>query len=418
MKITDKINFRQPKYTLPAVLYPLLLFVGYFIFNFSNIEPADVGSKMQATEYYNDKLPDANLKGDGIGDKYSNMLNNFGKIKDGSAVENIERDDEDQKEEYHSQYSDAEIAAMDRQSEEAKKSMERLQKLQDEIKSRQPGQERQEEEQDTRSRKGNTDDEERTLEELRKALAEARNERAQYTGSVTSGTDDGTDNSRTDTQEKGKKCKGNGKGNDSEKAANGKSVREISEDARAEEVVRKHRVTSDYFNTIASNESQSRLIRAIVDEDIKAVDGSRIRLRLLDDIDIGDRTIAKGSYLYCTLNGFGQQRVKGSVTSVLVGDELVRVSLSIYDTDGLEGLYVPKSSFTETTKDIVSEAVGQNMTITDGSTSSTTGRWGSQVLQNAYQKAANALSKSIRKNRVKVKYGTQVYLINSKQKSK
>lgn len=52
---------------------------------------------MQTTEYYNDKLPDANLKGDGIGDKYSNMVNNFGKIKDESAVENIERGNEDQK---------------------------------------------------------------------------------------------------------------------------------------------------------------------------------------------------------------------------------------------------------------------------------------------------------------------------------
>jgi hypothetical protein len=41
-----------------------------------------------------------------------------------------------------------------------------------------------------------------------------------------------------------------------------------------------------------------------------------------------------------------------------------------------------------------------------------------QALQNAYQKAANALSKNIRKNKVKVKYGTQVYLVNSREKRK
>ena len=41
-----------------------------------------------------------------------------------------------------------------------------------------------------------------------------------------------------------------------------------------------------------------------------------------------------------------------------------------------------------------------------------------QALQNAYQKASNALSKNIKKNRVKIKYGTQVYLINSKEKKK
>ena len=158
------------------------------------------------------------------------------------------------------------------------------------------------------------------------------------------------------------------------------------------------------------------MIKAIVDEEIKAVDGSRVRLRLLDDIDIGERTIAKGSYLYCTLSGFSQQRIKGTVKSVLVDDELVKVNLSIYDTDGLEGLYVPRSSFRETSKDVASGAMSQSMTINDGSTNSSMGRWGMQALQNAYQKTANAISKSIRKNKVKIKYGTQVYLINSREK--
>ena len=91
---------------------------------------------------------------------------------------------------------------------------------------------------------------------------------------------------------------------------------------------------------------------------------------------------------------------------------------SIYDTDGLEGLYVPKSSFSETAKDIVSGTVSQNMNINDGSSTSSTGKWGMQALQNAYQKAANALSKNIRKNKVKVKYGTQVFLVNSREKRK
>lgn len=31
--ITDKINFKQPKYMLPAILYPLLLITGYLVFD-------------------------------------------------------------------------------------------------------------------------------------------------------------------------------------------------------------------------------------------------------------------------------------------------------------------------------------------------------------------------------------------------
>ena len=69
MSITDKINFRQPKYMLPAILYLPLLFFGYFFFRFFNIEKVELDDKKQTTAYYNDKLPDANLKGDGIGDK-------------------------------------------------------------------------------------------------------------------------------------------------------------------------------------------------------------------------------------------------------------------------------------------------------------------------------------------------------------
>ena len=101
MKLTEKINFRQPKYMLPAILYIPILFLGFFVIRLFGTEKAEVDkSNLETTEFFNDKLPDANIKGDGIGDKYTNMLNDFGKIKDESAVENIERGGEDIKEEY------------------------------------------------------------------------------------------------------------------------------------------------------------------------------------------------------------------------------------------------------------------------------------------------------------------------------
>lgn len=131
----------------------------------------EVDDKKQTTAYYNDKLPDANLKGDGIGDKYSNMVNNFGKIKDESAVENIERGGEEQKESYQSQYTDAEVAALDRQSDEARQSMERLRRLQEQIKEQQ-----QKDNNVSGSHYGNTYDEQRTLEDLQNKLTDARDE--------------------------------------------------------------------------------------------------------------------------------------------------------------------------------------------------------------------------------------------------
>ena len=415
MKLTEKINFRQPKYMIPLVIYIPLLFCGYFVIELFNTEKADVdNSKLETTEYYNDKLPEAHIKGDGIGDKYSNMLNDFGKIKDKSAVENIDRVNDDTKESYESQYSDAELAAMDQSSSEAQASLERLRQIQQQIKDQQ---EKDNPLGNDRSQ-GNTEEEEQTLENLRKALAEARQEGLRQANGAMNDFEDASANAGTKARQS---IESNIKDEEIEAnvTTNENAVTEIAEEAKAEEVVKKQKETSEYFNTITTNEPEHKLIKAIIDEDIKAVDGSRVRLRLLDDIDIGERTIQAGSYLYCTMSGFSQQRVKGTVKSILYNDELIKVNLSLYDTDGLEGLYVPRSSFRETSQDIASGAMSQSMNLNDGSSSgSSFGRWGMQAIQNAYQKTTNAISKNIRKNKVKVKYGTQVYLINSKEKNR
>lgn len=407
MVLTDKINFRQPKYMLPAVIYIPLVLCGYFVLRLFNTEKADTRTA-EVTEYYNDKLPEANIKGDGIGDKYTNMLNDFGKIKDESAVENIERGNEKITEDYQSQYTDAEVAAMDQSSLQAQESMEKLRKMQEEIRKQQ---ERDSRYTDDRT-DGNTPEEDETLESLRQALADARNAGQRRIADMPKDVQDAVTEAESKTKQVAETVV------EQNVIPNEKAVVEISEEAHAEQVVKVQKETSEYFNTIAANEEEGKLIKAIVDEDITAVDGSRVRLRLLDDIDIGERTIRSGTYLYCIMSGFGQQRVKGTVKSILVNDELVKVNLSLYDTDGMEGLYVPKSAFRETATNIASGTLSQSMNINDGSATNSFGRWGMQALQNAVQKSTNAISKNIRKNKAKIKYGTQVYLINSREKRK
>ena len=171
-------------------------------------------------------------------------------------------------------------------------------------------------------------------------------------------------------------------------------------------MVRKVKTASDYFNTLAVNAREPKLIKAIIDEDIKAVDGSRVRLRLLDDVEINECVVKRGSYLYATMN----------ITSILIEDELVKVSLSLYDTDGMEGLYVPNSQFRETSKDVASGAVSGNLNMNTGSYGNSLSQWGMQAATNAYQKTSNAIGKAIKKNKVKLKYGTFVYLVNGREK--
>ena len=253
------------------------------------------------------------------------------------------------------------------------------------------------------------------MEELNRALAQARLQGQAATSPTPQSQEEQAQQSQQSQQAQQTQQPSGGKV-EGKVEINERSVKAIDEDEEAQEVVKKVKVTSDYFNTLCENEPEKKLIKAIIDENVKAVDGSRVRLRLLDDIEINETVVPKGSYIYAIMSGFGSQRVKGSVKSILVDDELIKVSLSIYDTDGLEGLYVPGSSFRETSKDVASGAMSGNMNMGTTSSNNSLSQWGMQALTNAYQKTSNAIGKAIKKNSAKLKYGTFVYLVNGKEK--
>ena len=380
MDIIKRINFRQPKYMLPAILYVPLLIASYFIFDLFHTEKAEIPDKtLQTTEFLNPELPDAQIRGgDGIGSKYENMAKSWGKIQDYSAVDNIDRDEPaDNKEEYESQYTQDDIALLGEQEQEKALAAQAA---------------------DAKKR------EQEALAELEKALAEARLRGQREV--MPSEADSTLSATPPDTMVQAK-------GTIDEES---RSVKAPAEDDKASEVVKKVKTSSDYFNTLAKDAKEPKLIQAIIDEDIKAVDGSRVRLRLLDDIEINESVVKRGTYLYASVSGFSSGRVKGNISSILVDDELVKVSLSLYDTDGMEGLYVPNSQFRETSKDVASGAMSGSMSMNTGTYGNSLAQWGMQAVNNAYQKTSNAISKAIKKNKVKLKYGTFVYLVNGREK--
>ena len=395
MDALKKINWKQPKYMIPLIIYFPLLFVGYFVIDLFHTEKAEIPDGLATTEYLNPDLPEAKMKGDGIGNKYESMLKSYGKIDDYSALGNIERNEEDTREEYESKYTDEEREQLEAQ--EAAKLAEMQRQLQE---SAQKGQEiaqggsPSEEDRIARSKQR----EQEAMDELNRAIAQARLQAQQSMIPAA-----------TDTADAGQR-EGKVEASDKKK----------TDDDEPQEVVKKVKVTSDYFNTLCDNDKETSLIKAIIDENIKAVDVSRVRLRLLDDIEINDVVVPKGSYLYATMSGFGSQRVKGNVQSIMVDDDIVKVSLALYDTDGLEGLYVPSSQFRETTKDVGSGALSNTSSLTNSSTTSgnSLATWGAQTITNAVQKTSNAISKAIKKNNAKLKYGTFVYLINSRSNKK
>ena len=408
-----KINFKQPKYIFPLVVFiPLCALVYFVMQTFGGSEDAQ---QTVATDRINTELPQANAEE--AGDKMYEMSRRFGDEDAFTAIGAIGEEQKENEELEHG-YSEDELNKLD--AAEA----ERLRQ-------------------------------QREMEELERSLAESRrhinsfaygdnapgstgNSRTGQRGNP-SGTSEGytsQDDFARDLEEIQRRSyerqkaieSGLGIGRfDRDELAEKQSTDFIAKVRQAEKernrpklVIKSGDTNAEKFHTVTSPDdvAEAKLIRAMIDQTTKAKEGTRLRFKLLDDITVSNTKLKKGTYLYGTVTGFGQQRVKATITSILVGDKFINVKLSVFDNDGMEGFYVPESSFREFVKDASSSAVQQNINFQseDGYGSGISGEaLALQALQNVYNSASSAISSNIRKNKAKIKYNTIVYLINSEE---
>lgn len=428
-----KINFKDKKYVFPAILYPIILFVGYFVIDMVNTDVSDSDPRLRTTDYLNTDLPEANTDSV-LGDKLNNVEREFGQIDDLSGVGEVgdDRDSINKKEGYESQYSQQEAEAIRRQQEQARQEEQRkIHKMQQRVRQGNGNSNRNSSNDnfvspvsDSEIERYETMRRQRVMAQMNDDLRGFREGASPHggnngSGSTYAGYDDGDDLPTVGVGNNSNSNHSNGSNGGLSKVPSPYKNHdgESKTAGEVEKVVKKIKSSSDYFNTISSSSaSESKLIKAVIDENVKAQEGSRVRLRLLDDVEIGDKTVKKGTYLYAYVSGFGQQRVKGNIQSIFFQEEIFPVSLSIYDTDGQEGLYVPQSAFRETTKEVLGSATQGGTNIVDNNTTSTGIKgWASQAVQNASQQVMNAVNKVVRRNRVKLKYGTLVYLIDGSQ---
>ena len=156
-------------------------------------------------------------------------------------------------------------------------------------------------------------------------------------------------------------------------------------------------------------EKENSFIKAVIDENNKGFLGSRIRFRLLEDIFVSNRKISKGSILYGQISGFSMQRVDLNIVSVSTKGEIFPVNLSIYDVDGMKGLYVPQSVFRDMIREMGSSSVQGTQMDMGGQGFFTS--LGSKLFTSTSKSIANL----IKTNKTKLKYNSYVFLIDEKQ---
>ena len=407
-----KINFKQPKYIFPLVVFiPLCALVYFVMQTFGGGEDA---KQTVATDRINTQLPQANAEE--AGDKMYEMSRRFG---DEDAFTAIGAIGEEQKkaEELEHGYSEDELNKLDaaeaeriRQQQEMEELERSLAESRRHINSFAYG-----DNASSGNRSGNgsrtgtstttegytsQDDFARDLEEIQRRSYERQKAIESGLGIGRFDRDEQADKQRRDSIVKVHQA---------EKERN-----------RPKLVIKSGDTNAEKFHTVTSPDdvAEAKLIRAMIDKTTKAKEGTRLRFKLLDDITVSNTKLKKGTYLYGTVTGFGQQRVKATITSILVGDKFINVKLSVFDNDGMEGFYVPESSFREFVKDASSSAVQQNINFQseDGYGFGISGEaLELQALQNVYNSASSAISSNIRKNKAKIKYNTIVYLINSEE---
>lgn len=407
-----KINFKQPKYIFPLVVFiPLCALVYFVMQTFGGSEDAQ---QTVATDRINTELP--NAQAEEAGDKMYEMSRRFG---DEDAFTAIGAIGEEQKkaEKLEHGYSEDELNKLDaaeaeriRQQQEMEELDRSLAESRRHINSFAYG-----DNASSGNRSGNgsrtatstTTDGYTSQDEFAKDLEEIQRRSYERQKAIESGLGIG----RFDRDEQAEK----------QRKDSIARVRQAEKERNRPKLVIKSGDTNvEKFHTVTSPDdvAEAKLIRAMIDQTTKAKEGTRLRFKLLDDITVSNTKLKKGTYLYGTVTGFGQQRVKATITSILVGDKFINVKLSVFDNDGMEGFYVPESSFREFVKDASSSAVQQNISFEseDGYGSGISGEaLALQALQNVYNSASSAISSNIRKNKAKIKYNTIVYLINSEE---
>ncbi len=390
-----KVNFKQPKYIFPLVIFIPLCALIYFVmqtFGAGEDEKQEV-----ATDRINMELPEA--RAEEAGDKMYEMSRRFGDEDAFTAVGSLGEEKMENEELEHG-YSEEELNRLDAAEAERIRQQREMEELERSLaESRKHinvyayG--------DNPANNGNgyssQDDFARDLEEIQRRSYERQK-----------AIESGLGISREDAEEAARR----------QRADSIARVREEEKERnRPNLVIKSSDTNADKFHTVEteSGAADATLIRAMIDQTTKAKEGTRLRFKLLDDVTVGGTKLKKGTYLYGTVTGFGQQRVRAAITSILVGGKFIKVNLSVFDNDGMEGFYVPESAFRDFMKDASASTVQQNISFeSDGYGSGISGEAVAlQALQNMYNSATSALSSNIRKNKAKIKYNTIVYLINS-----
>lgn len=152
------------------------------------------------------------------------------------------------------------------------------------------------------------------------------------------------------------------------------------------------------------------MIRACIDSEQRIAAGERVRLRLLDRVQAGEIILPEGTIIYGTATISGQ-RLGIRVQSLASDAGLLAVNLTVYDTDGLPGLFIPDAAERTALREAAASAgnnLGSGITVTRGAGQ----QIASDLTRSLLSGGTKYLSTKLREVRITLKAGHTLFLVS------
>lgn len=146
-------------------------------------------------------------------------------------------------------------------------------------------------------------------------------------------------------------------------------------------------------------------VEAVVHETQTLVNGSSVKLRLINDIYLGGALIPKGEFLFGVASLEGE-RLKIEIHSIRYNNSIFPVQLGVYDLDGMPGINIPGGI----TRDVAKRSADNSMQNLEWA--SLNPSLAAQATTAGINAAKSLLSRKVKLVKVTVKAGYQVLLWN------
>lgn len=160
-----------------------------------------------------------------------------------------------------------------------------------------------------------------------------------------------------------------------------------------------------------SSDYAQNAVEAVIHETQTIVNGSTVKLRLSNDVFINGIKIPKDNFLFGTASLKGE-RLAITINSLRYNNSLFPVDLSVYDIDGISGIYIPGAI----NRDVAKASADRSMQTLG--VASLDDSWGAQAAGAGIEAAKSLLGKKVKLVKVVVKAGYMVLLRDENQKQK